>query len=256
MRLRPEHSVKVRGKEIGGALPLICLPVVANNRIDLISQIEELLPLSPDLLEWRIDGFEDIDPIEKSLQALSDLRTAIGDIPLIVTCRVDLEGGIRTISRDKRLELTAAFIRTGLADIVDIELINDQAFLKTILDAADRHGVKTMLSFHDFEKTPDEAAILDRLIRAQDLGAHIAKAAVMPGTHQDVLILLNTALKARTGALRIPMAAISMGEIGVVTRIAGGLFGSDITFALGRSATAPGQVSIGDLRQAMSVLYR
>jgi 3-dehydroquinate dehydratase-1 len=52
------------------------------------------------------------------------------------------------------------------------------------------------------------------------------------------------------------MAAISMGEIGVVTRIAGGLFGSDITFALGRSATAPGQVSIGDLRQAMSVLYR
>jgi len=40
-----------------------------------------------------------------------------------------------------------------------------------------------------------------------------------------------------------------------VTRVAGGLFGSDLTFAIGQEASAPGQIPIADLRQAMSVLY-
>jgi 3-dehydroquinate dehydratase-1 len=51
------------------------------------------------------------------------------------------------------------------------------------------------------------------------------------------------------------MVTMSMAREGVVTRMAGGLFGSDITFALGQASTAPGQIPIGDLRQAMALLY-
>ena len=87
------------------------------------------------------------------------------------------------------------------------------------------------------------------------MGADIAKVAVMPKNYKDVLILLNATLKARTEHLEIPIITMSMGPEGGVTRLAGGLFGSDLTFAIGKEASAPGQIPIGDLRQAMSVLY-
>ena len=138
---------------------------------------------------------------------------------------------------------------------MDIELINDEPFITDIRLAAVRHGVKLMLSYHDFNKTPDEDFIFGTLKRAQALGADIAKVAVMPESYQDVLTLLKATLKARAEAVNIPMATMSMAREGVVTRMAGGLFGSDITFALGLASSAPGQIPIGDLRQAMALLY-
>ncbi len=255
MRLQCKRTVHIKEKTIGGAAPLICLPLVARQRADLTGQAKELMALAPDLLEWRIDGFDNAEVIEESLQALADLRAATASVPLIFTCRIDMEGGIRKISREKRLELMTASIRTGLPDMVDIELCNDAAFIEAILNTSERHGVKVILSFHDFEKTPDEDFIVGRLVRAQELGAHIAKAAVMPKNQKDVLVLLNATLKARTEKLQIPMVTIAMGAQGAVTRLAGGLFGSDITFAIGKNTSAPGQIPIGKLRQAMAVLY-
>jgi len=256
MRLQSKNPVKVKGRIIGGKTPLICLPMVAKDREELLYQAEELILLSPDLLEWRIDGYNDVENIDNGLQALADLCNTIGSVPLIFTCRIHSEGGMQKISRQTRLDLITASIKTGLLDIIDIELCNDKVFIKTILDTARQHGVKVMLSFHDFEKTPGEDVILDQLIRAQDLGADIAKTAVMPKNYDDVLLLISATLKARTQALKIPIVTMAMGTEGVVSRLAGGIFGSDITFAIGKSASAPGQIPIGELRQALSVLYR
>jgi len=162
---------------------------------------------------------------------------------------------MQSLSEDTRLELTAAATGTGQVDIVDTELCNDAAFIEKVINDANKNNVKVILSFHDFEKTPDEESILKRLIRAQHMGAHIAKTAVMPKNYADVLVLLGVTLKARTEALEIPIVAMAMGTEGVVTRLAGGLFGSDITFAIGKTSSAPGQIPIGELRQAMAALY-
>ena len=223
--------------------------------MNLLRQAEELLPLEPDLIEWRIDGLENAVDIDHSLQSLADLRNKIPSVPLILTCRIHLEGGIQKIPRDTRLELIQEAIRTGIPDIVDIELCNDSPFVSTMLEAAGRYGIKVILSFHDFEKTPQEAVILNRLVRAQEMGAHIAKAAVMPKSHHDIMVLLNATLKARTEALQIPIITMAMGNLGIVTRIAGGVFGSDITFAIGKDASSPGQIPIQKLRKAMAALY-
>jgi 3-dehydroquinate dehydratase-1 len=87
------------------------------------------------------------------------------------------------------------------------------------------------------------------------MGADIAKVAVMPKDYADVLTLLSATLKARKGAVKVPIVTMSMGSEGGITRLAGGLFGSDITFAIGKESSAPGQIPIGDLRKAMAVLY-
>ncbi|MGB5987092.1 MAG: type I 3-dehydroquinate dehydratase [Desulfobacterales bacterium] len=256
MRLQCRRPVTVRGKTIGGPLPLICLPLIAPNREDLDPQARELIALSPDILEWRIDGFEAVDSVEAGLEALAELREAVGATPLIFTCRIDREGGLASISRKTRLELITAALGSGQVDVVDTELCNDAAFIQEVLAAAKESGVKVILSFHDFEKTPEETFLVERLVQAQRLGAHIAKTAVMPRTYADVLVLLGATLKARTEGLEIPLVSMAMGAQGVVTRLAGGLFGSDITFAMGRTSSAPGQIPIAELRQAMALLYR
>ncbi len=255
MRPQCKCKIDVMGKTIGAVRPLICLPLVAKNKTNLLHQAEELLLFSPDIIEWRIDAFVKAEAIDFSIQTLADLRTTIESVPLIFTCRIDKEGGIQKIAQETRLELISESIRTGLPDIVDIELCNDTPFITAILELAKQHDIKVILSFHDFKKTPEETVIINRLVRAQKMGAHIAKAAVMPNNHNDILVLLNATLKARVEALQIPIITMSMGKLGIVTRIVGGLFGSDITFAIGKDASSPGQIAIEELRKAMAALY-
>jgi len=255
VRLQSEKKVTVNNKVFGGPLPLICLPLVAKDRSALLQQAAELIRLDPDLLEWRIDGFDQVEDIGACLDALQALKATMGSIPLIFTCRIHGEGGFKEISQDKRLQLITAAIESGGVEIVDVEMSNEPAFIEKVKNIAQTCNTKLILSYHNFDKTPDETAIYDKLVMAQDMGADIAKLAVMPKDYADVLTLLGATLKARTGAVKVPIVTMSMGPEGGVTRVAGGLFGSDLTFAIGKESSAPGQIPIGELRQAMAVLY-
>ena len=49
---------------------------------------------------------------------------------------------------------------------------------------------------------------------------------------------------------------MSMGALGSITRVAGFLYGSDMSFAVGKEASAPGQIPIADARQITDLLLR
>jgi 3-dehydroquinate dehydratase I len=97
--------------------------------------------------------------------------------------------------------------------------------------------------------------LFDRYRQAQALGGDIGKLAVMPRSSADVLALLQATLQA-SSELAIPVAGMSMGALGAVTRLAGGEFGSALTFAVGQAASAPGQLPIEELRRALALLRR
>jgi len=255
MRLQSDTKIAIRNKVIGGPDYLICVPLLAVEKSDLFKEAAAIKRLDPDLLEWRIDAYAHVQDIDDSLDTLAELRKQVHDTPLIFTCRIHSEGGLNKLTRDQRKCLLTETIKTGNLDIVDMELCNDADFIQSILETAKKYGVRVILSYHNFETTPGETFILETLLKAQDLGANIAKVAVMPKKYQDVLKLLNATLKAREQGLKIPAITISMGPHGRLSRIAGGLFGSDITFACGNSPSAPGQIPIEDLRQAMAALY-
>jgi len=255
MRLQSDMKITIRNKVIGGPDYLICVPLLSAKKPDLTKEAAAILRLDPDLLEWRIDAYAHARDIDDSLDTLAELRKQIHDTPLIFTCRIHSEGGLNNLASDQRRCLLAEAIKTGDLDMVDVELCNDADFVQPILETARRFGVRVILSYHNFETTPGEAFILKMLLKAQDLGADIAKVAVMPKEYQDVLTLLNATLKARQQGLKIPAITMSMGPHGRLSRIAGGLFGSDITFACGNSPSAPGQIPIEELRQAMAALY-
>ena len=255
MRQQSKLQVTVRGTVIGGAKPLICLPLVGDTREKVLGEAEELAVLKPDLLEWRIDAYDEVENKEDCLSLLTNLREIIGGIPLIFTCRIDLEGGLKKISREKRLDLINAVIESGKVDIVDVELCNDEEFVKIVRERAKLSSVKVILSYHNFTETPSESFIYSKLTEAQTAGADISKVAVMPKDYGDVLTLISATNKARNETVQGPMVTMSMGPEGAVSRLAGGLFGSDITFAIGKQASAPGQIPIKDLKNGMALLY-
>lgn len=255
MRQQSALQVIVRGAVIGGPRPLICMPLVGDTKEKILEEVADLVVRRPDLLEWRVDAYDQAENIEICLSCLQEMREAIGNIPLIFTCRIDLEGGLQNIPQEKRLELYSAAMESGNVDIVDVELCNEKDFVKAIRERAAASGVKLILSHHNFQETPSEQFIYAKLFEAQLAGADISKLAAMPKSYGDVLTLLSATNKARNEAVQVPIVTMSMGPEGAVSRLAGGLFGSDITFALGMQASAPGQIPIKDLRAGMSLLY-
>jgi len=255
MRQQSKVVVPVRNVVIGGEKPLVCLPLVAKTTTELLAEAELLVSLQPDLLEWRIDGFAQVGDVDSCLDAQKKLRAAIGDIPLIYTCRIDLEGGMAKIDQDSRRALIEAAMAAGGIDLVDIELCNEDDFIAAIRTKATECNVKLILSYHNFTETPDENFIVSKLEAQCKAGADIAKLAVMPKNYTDVLTLLNATNRARNTSVEVPIVTMSMGPEGQITRLAGGLFGSDITFAVGKNASAPGQIPIGAMREAMAIFY-
>ncbi len=255
MRQQSKIKIDIRGTIIGGEQPCICLPLVSSGLDDLLSEAEELVARKPDILEWRVDAFSLYDDIESCIDSLTKLRSVIGEMPLIFTCRGDREGGLQKLSQQERQRLVVRAMATGLVDMVDSELDNNDLFLDTIIQESKSAGVALILSHHNFTETPAESFICDVLERAQEKGADIAKIAVMPNCYADVLTLLSATNISRIGNIRVPMITISMGVEGGVSRLAGGLFGSDVTFAAGRESSAPGQHAIDDLRAGMKLLY-
>ena len=71
----------------------------------------------------------------------------------------------------------------------------------------------------------------------------------------DVLVLLQATLEA-SQRVGIPLITMSMGGVGAMTRLCGWLYGSALTFAVGKSSSAPGQIPIEDLRAALKTIQR
>ena len=109
-------------------------------------------------------------------------------------------------------------------------------------------------SCHDFEKTPDAEEMAARLCRMAALGADICKIAVMPRNRRDV-VALTAACAQADDALTQPIIAISMGEMGMPTRICAEAMGSCLSFGTAGAASAPGQMEAGALREALALVH-
>ena len=253
MRSQSKIQIPIKGKIIGGHRPLICLPLMAATPSALLEQARTMTALKPDMIEWRVDAFDTLTDQQSVKAALTILADICRSLPLLFTCRAADEGGMQALNSAERLALYRMAVASGIVDLIDIELASGTAIIDELQHACAAAGIKLILSYHNFNDTPDVRTLLQILTNAEKSGADIAKIAVMPKKNQDVLTLLNAACEARSRHLNIPIVAISMGAAGVITRIAGGLFGSDITFASGPQVTAPGQLSVEKLRKAWSV---
>lgn len=250
------NPVVVRNVKIGEGIPKICIPIVGKTTECIIEEAERIRKLPADLVEWRVDWYEDAFDPEKVKAGLKALRQVLGELPILFTFRTLKEGGEKAIETKAYVELNKEAVKSGYVDLVDAELsIGSEAFTE-IVEAAHDCNVKVVASSHDFEKTPAKDEIVAKLRSMQDLGADIPKIAVMPNSKKDVLTLLAaTEEMAETYADR-PIITMSMKGTGVISRLCGEVFGSALTFGAAEKASAPGQMGAEDLAQALRLLHK
>nr|WP_220040947.1 type I 3-dehydroquinate dehydratase [Niallia circulans] len=237
-------------------MPKICVSLIGRTEQELREEAALLKEREIDIIEWRADYFSEVDNINRVTQVLPHLRKMIGNIPLLFTFRTLKEGGERQIDEEDYFSLNKSVLETGMIDLLDIELFMEEVTIKQVIDMAHSHQIAVILSNHDFEKTPSKEEIIFRLQKAQQLGADIPKIAVMPQSVKDVLTLLDATATMKEEAPDQPIVTMSMGGRGAVSRMAGEIFGSAITFAAAKKASAPGQIPIEELRNILSVVHK
>lgn len=247
-------TVKVRNIVLGEGLPKIAVPNVGVTEEEILASAKEIAAAKPDIMEWRIDYYEaGIKDNEKLIATAKALRDVVGELPILVTFRTKNEGGVLELGEDEYLNLVATVVTNRLGDAVDIELFHDEERVKDLVKQAHNYNVVVIMSNHDFEKVPAKDVIEFRLKKMADLGADVPKLACMPHSADDVLTLLSATNDARK-ALSTPIITMAMADLGKVSRIAGQVFGSCLSFGAVGKTSAPGQLSIEDLRNAENYL--
>lgn len=247
--------VKVRDVMIGEGLPKVCVPIAGRTKEEIISQAILIERKEPDIVEWRSDWFDDISDYNKINEVILELRNILKEIPLLFTFRTLNEGGEKEISGTKYEELLSYIIQNQLTDMIDIEAFFDKHIVKKIVSMTRSYAIISVLSNHDFDKTPEKAEMIQKMRDMQDMESDIIKLAVMPKDYQDMLQLLAATEEMVRMYANIPVITMSMSRFGVMSRVTGELFGSAVTFANAGVSTAPGQVDIDTMKHSLAMIH-
>jgi 3-dehydroquinate dehydratase-1 len=249
-------SLKIKNLTIGEGTPKIIVPLVGSTDEAILQEAAYVKELAPDVIEWRVDTYENVEDAAAVIEMIARLRTIFKEELILFTFRSHQEGGKKEISEEYYIELNQAAILTKNIDLVDVELFNEEKVIRAILALAKEKGVYVIMSNHDFLKTPAKAEIVTRLRKMQEYGADIPKIAVMPQSVNDVITLLEATNTMKTQYADRPIITMSMGGNGVISRLACEVFGSAFTFAAGKEASAPGQIPVAELRTVLEILHK
>ena len=273
-----------------GGVPAVAVSLTGPTAAHARAQARHAIDAGADVLELRVDLLEEVDALVAFTEAPSEAATdsmvvataaaqvleclrRMADVvdvtPLLLTCRTAAEGG-RARLDDSGYGALLCSVLDELAgwepgrrpSAIDVEV--QRGCLPQVSEQAHGLGIDVVASFHDFKTTPADDVLEDVLSRMASEGADLAKIAVWPTGADDVARLLGVCARATAGAgegadLGVPVAAMSMGALGAVSRVAPA-FGSALTFAVvpdeqgETQASAPGQLPIQDVRRCLELL--
>ncbi len=253
------ETVKVRNLEIGPGIPKICVPILCRTQEEILTAAKRIVKADvADLVEWRADGYEEVFSPGKVQETGQALREILGDVPLLFTFRTTKEGGERrteAVRPEAYVRLNQTALQTGLFDLLDVELSAGEKTVTQLLDTAHDQGVRCIVSSHDIVRTPPRDEIVDRLKTMQDLGADLPKIAVTPKDNEDVMTLLDATREMSYNYAKKPIITMSMGELGVLSRLMGEFYGSAVTFGTVGKASAPGQIDAVSLKEMLALIH-
>lgn len=248
------NPIQIRSVTLGAGRPKIIVPLTGRTEKEILESAA-LLPGSPaELAEWRADFFERGTNPDACREIAGKLRRILGEIPLLFTFRTDREGGALPLGEKTYEALNLSVADSGAADLIDVEVFADSG-APELIRALQRRGRIVVGSSHNFRETPPEEELLRRLKAERDAGADVLKLAVMPKNRADVCALLSATREAVKRFPDRPVITMSMGKLGVISRISGEISGSAATFGTLGASSAPGQIPAEKLREILDLLH-
>ncbi|MCR4673375.1 MAG: type I 3-dehydroquinate dehydratase [Lachnospiraceae bacterium] len=247
--------VIVKGRYIDNNKPLVCVPIVETTKEAILSRTRDLVDSDVEMLEWRADFYEDLADIEKVKSLLETMRGLTKDTVLVVTIRSLAQGGQCKFSPLEISNTLVSMSGVHAADFIDVEFFTFEKPERLIKKLQER-GALVITSHHDFRETPEESVMMTLLEQMKEGDADIVKLAVMPREVSDVLSLLKVTDLFRKENPSIPVVTMSMGRMGMISRIAGEIFGSCITFGSVGALSAPGQMPREELERVLSFIHK
>ncbi|MBF4694276.1 type I 3-dehydroquinate dehydratase [Fusibacter ferrireducens] len=250
-----KNMIQIKGISIGEGKPKIVVPIVGKTKSAILESAVSFEHEKNDMVEWRIDFYEDALNVEKVLDTLEAIREIIPKTPLIATFRTQNEGGEKAITTTEYCDLNKALAASGHVDIVDVELFSGDEVVREIINYCHEHRVFAVASNHEFTLTPPKSVLIERLCKMESLGADLLKIAVMPTCTEDVLTLLDATQEMYKNHTKCPLVTMSMSPLGVMSRMAGEIFGSALTFGAVGQVSAPGQISVEKLETVLQIIH-
>ena len=220
----------------------IVVPIMPRNLADVAAIDLERLT-DADIREWRADFL----PKEDILKVAPAVFEKFVGRELIFTLRTTSEGGNIDLSDQEYVALIKEVAALYHPDFIDFEYYSHKAVFEEMLDFPN-----LVLSYHNFEETPEN--FLEIMSELTTLSPAVVKMAVMPETEQDVLDVMNYTRGFKTLNTGQAYATMSMGDLGILSRLAGRITGSCWTFASLDEASAPGQIPLATLKKFLEVL--
>lgn len=227
----------------------LTVPIAAKDLEEAKRQIKAARAAGAEMLELRTDYLESLSVavVEK---LVAEVKGVPKPLPVIVTCRDSRQGGAIDYPAQLRTNVLTGALKAG-AEFIDVEFENFRSTeISEKIELALSRGPKgrLILSAHNFET---KFANMMRVYRhIQTVYPPAIPKLVYTANH------INDCFEAfdllhRTSGERI---VFCMGAAGLITRIIAKKLNCLVTFASvdEKSATAPGQLTIGQLRE----LYR
>lgn len=150
-------------------------------------------------------------------EAMSAIR-----LPVLLTVRHPTEGGEGRLTVARRRALFEALL--GPADAVDLEL-RSLPVMEGVLREVRKRGLLTIVSSHNFRRTPSLRELREVVRRGFAGGADVVKIATWLRGPHDLAVLLQ--LQSSTEQ---PLATMGMGPLGKVSRLALAAAGSRLNY--------------------------
>ena len=246
----------IKGVEFkSGSKPVICVPVMGNDIDNVIANAKKAIDTKCPMIEWRIDCFKDYLNLDKVRMVLDELAELCNNTVLLATLRTAGQGGNVHIENDKLGEYYVRLAGMHAADLIDVEFFELDKPGQVIKNIHEMGG-KVISSHHDFDETPDVSTLTMIYEEMLNGNADIVKLAVTPKDMTDVLNLLHVTNDFSVDCPETPAVAMSMGKLGVISRMCGEAYGSCITFGCIGEASAPGQVDANDLAKVLNIIHQ
>ena len=196
-----------------------------------------------DIIEWRADYL----PKEAILQVAPAIFEKFAGRELVFTLRTRAEGGEIDLSPEEYIHLIKEVAQFYQPDYIDFEYYSYKDVFEEMLDFPN-----LVLSYHNFQETPEN--MMEILSELTSLNPKLVKVAAMAHTEQDVLDLMNYTRGFKTLNPEQDYVTISMGKVGKVSRITADVTGSSWSFASLDEASAPGQISLANMKKIREIL--